>query len=114
MTYQRKACTFHFLGATVYYAKVSFGRLLTQDKADDMHIGVKSTALKFGDSTKRWLMGFASGVSGGFAVAGAMCHQPWLYFAGVGVVGSSLAYEVFNSYFLTLQPNVCECENNVM
>ena len=64
---------------------------------DDVQIGVKSTALKFGDNTKRWLMGFASGVTGGFAVAGAMCHQPWLYFTGVGVVGANLAYQVSGS-----------------
>ena len=65
-----------------------------QDKDDDVQIGVKSTALKFGDQSKLWLMFFGSGVSGGLAVAGAMCHQPWPYFAGVGVVAAHLAHQV--------------------
>jgi len=55
---------------------------------------VKSTALKFGDQTKLWLAGFATGVSGGLVAAGAMCHQPWLYFAGVGIVTAHLAHQV--------------------
>jgi len=66
-----------------------------QDKSDDIQIGVKSTALKFGDRTKFWLASFATGVSSGLALTGVMCDQPWLYFAGVGVVGSHFAYQVF-------------------
>jgi len=27
-------------------------------------------------------------------MSGAMCHQPWLYFAGVGVVTAHLAHQV--------------------
>jgi len=68
--------------------------IFTQDKDDDVLIGVKSTALKFGNRTKLWLAGFATGVSGGLAMTGAMCHQPWLYFAGVGVVTAHLAHQV--------------------
>nr|GEX49185.1 polyprenyltransferase 1 [Tanacetum cinerariifolium] len=47
---------------------VDFGRLVTlymispltffQDKEDDKIAGVKSTALRFGDSTKNWVSGF--------------------------------------------------------
>jgi len=70
-----------------------------QDKVDDVQVGVKSTALKFGDHSKLWLAGFASGVSGGLATSGAMCHQPWLYFAGVGVVTAHLAYQVLSYCF---------------
>lgn len=29
-----------------------------QDKEDDLKVGVKSTALRFGDSTKEWVGGF--------------------------------------------------------
>lgn len=72
--------------------------LFIQDKDDDIHIGVKSTALKFGDQTKLWLTGFATGVSGGLAVAGAMCHQPWPYFAGVSVVAAHLAHQVTDTF----------------
>ena len=55
---------------------------------------MKSTALKFGDHSKLWLAGFATGVSGGLTLSGAMCHQPWLYFAGVSVVTAHLAHQV--------------------
>lgn len=30
-----------------------------QDKEDDVKVGIKSTALKFGESTKEWITGFA-------------------------------------------------------
>lgn len=32
--------------------------LALQDKEDDVKVGVKSTALRFGDSTKKWITGF--------------------------------------------------------
>jgi hypothetical protein len=32
--------------------------LCLQDKEDDLKVGVKSTALRFGDSTKEWISGF--------------------------------------------------------
>jgi len=93
------------VAVAMHYAKFFLLCLFTQDKADDIQIGVKSTALKFGDNTKQWLMGFASGVSGGLAVAGAMCHQPWLYFAGVGIVSAHLVHQVLklmiNTWFKT-------------
>ena len=45
------------------------------DKADDAAIGVKSTALRFGDASKAWLAGFSliacAGFGLGFALAGA-------------------------------------------
>jgi len=49
-----------------------------------------------------WLAGFATGVSGGLAVSGAMCQQPWLYFAGVGVVSAHLAHQVTAQVLLIL------------
>ena len=33
-------------------------RACLQDKEDDLKVGVKSTALRFGDSTKEWITGF--------------------------------------------------------
>lgn len=32
--------------------------VIFQDKDDDLKVGVKSTALRFGDSTKEWISGF--------------------------------------------------------
>ena len=63
-----------------------------QDKEDDLLIGIKSTALKFGDSTPSWLAGFfalalaligAAGFTAGAgiiffsALAGAALHAAW-------------------------------------
>jgi len=41
-----------------------------QDKEDDLKVGVKSTALRFGDSTKEWITGFGIACLGGLALSG--------------------------------------------
>jgi 4-hydroxybenzoate polyprenyltransferase len=41
-----------------------------QDKQDDLKLGVKSTALWFGDSTKHWISAFGTAVIGGLALSG--------------------------------------------
>ncbi|XVF44412.1 hypothetical protein PTKIN_Ptkin02bG0118300 [Pterospermum kingtungense] len=48
-----------------------------QDKEDDIKVGVKSTALKSGDSTKDWTSGFAIACIGSLALSG--------YNAAIGV-----------------------------
>lgn len=47
-----------------------FCNLGIQDKEDDQKVGVKSTALRFGDSTKEWITGFGIACLGGLAVSG--------------------------------------------
>ncbi|XP_076447823.1 4-hydroxybenzoate polyprenyltransferase, mitochondrial-like isoform X2 [Babylonia areolata] len=66
-----------------------------QDKYDDMLIGVKSTALKLGDSTKPWLAGFSSLMIGGLSLTGVMCDQTWPYFVGVAGVAAHLARQLY-------------------
>lgn len=41
-----------------------------QDKEDDMIVGVKSTALRFADSTKEWISGFGAACIGSLALSG--------------------------------------------
>jgi len=59
-----------------------------QDKEDDIRIGVKSTALKLGDATGKWLTGFFGGaiilidLAGWLAGAGVLFH--------IGVAGACL------------------------
>jgi len=59
-----------------------------QDKEDDVRIGVKSTALKLGDASGKWLIGFFSGAL--IMIDGA----GWLVGAGVffhiGVAGAAM------------------------
>lgn len=56
-----------------------------QDKEDDALIGVKSTALRFGDQTQRWLIGFFAGTIALFALAGIFSGFTPLYFLALGL-----------------------------
>ena len=46
--------------------------MMIQDKSDDIKVGVKSTALYFGDETQSWLTGFAVITIGSLLLAGYM------------------------------------------
>ncbi|CAH1777530.1 unnamed protein product [Owenia fusiformis] len=65
-----------------------------QDKVDDIMIGVKSTALKFGDNTRYWLTGFGSTMIGGLALSGFMCDQTWPYYLGLSGVAAHIMWQV--------------------
>lgn len=47
--------------------------LICQDKEDDMKVGVKSTALRFGNATKPWLAVFGTGCVTCLTLAGFNC-----------------------------------------
>ncbi|MEX0583657.1 MAG: UbiA family prenyltransferase, partial [Sneathiella sp.] len=51
-----------------------------QDKEDDVLIGVKSTALKFGETTKYWLMGFYAMTITALLIAGAIVDLTALFY----------------------------------
>ncbi|CAO3617703.1 unnamed protein product [Cunninghamella echinulata] len=59
-----------------------------QDKKDDEKIGVKSTALRFGDKTNTWLTGFSSTFVAMTALAGYMNDQG-LPFYLISVLGTA-------------------------
>ena len=52
-----------------------------QDKEDDMLIGVKSTAIKFGKNTRTWLYGFYGSALMLLVIAGALAELHLAYFA---------------------------------
>lgn len=65
-----------------------------QDKEDDILIGVKSTALKFGEATHGWLVAFY-----GFAVllmawAGNLVGLGWPFYFGLGLALAHLLWQV--------------------
>ncbi|PQP94376.1 4-hydroxybenzoate polyprenyltransferase mitochondrial isoform X1 [Prunus yedoensis var. nudiflora] len=65
-----------------------------QDKEDDLKVGVKSTALRFGDSTKEWITGFGIMCISSLALSG--------YNAEIGFVSSFIFVLFFlfiNNYF---------------
>lgn len=65
-----------------------------QDKYDDVIVGVKSTALKFGESTPYWLTGFSAAMITGLTVAGTCAHQSWPFYAAVGATATHLLYQI--------------------
>ncbi|XP_034485926.1 4-hydroxybenzoate polyprenyltransferase, mitochondrial [Drosophila innubila] len=67
-----------------------------QDKLDDLQIGVKSTALRFGENTKAWLSGFTAAMLTGLSAAGYACDQTLPYYAAVGVVGAHLIQQIYS------------------
>ena len=66
----------------------------SQDKADDILVGVKSTALRMGDDTKTWLTGFTALIVSSLTATGVMCDQTWPYFLGVAMFGGHLGKQV--------------------
>ena len=48
-----------------------------QDKEDDLKVGVKSTALRFGDSTKQWISAFGAASIGSLALSGYNAELGW-------------------------------------
>lgn len=59
-------------------------------------IGIKSTALHFGDNTKIWLSVFSTGMIGGLTTAGLVCDQTWPYYTTVVLVGAHLAQQIWS------------------
>ncbi|KAG8235972.1 hypothetical protein J437_LFUL017908 [Ladona fulva] len=77
-----------------------------QDKAEDLLLGIKSTAIKFGENTKYWLTGFGSTMVTGLLTAGIQCEQTWPYYLSVSLIAAHLARQVRtvkspNKQFLT-------------
>lgn len=61
---------------------------------DDLIVGIKSTALRFGDNTKTWLCAFSTVMISGLLTSGYVCDQTWPYYAAVGFVGVHLAQQI--------------------
>lgn len=67
---------------------------MPQDKYDDAIIGIKSTALRLGDATPRWLAGFATAMITGLLTVGYNAGQTWPYYLTVAFVSGHLARQV--------------------
>lgn len=67
-----------------------------QDKVDDALLGIKSTAIRFGDNTKLWLSGFSTAMIGGLVASGMVCEQTWPYYSAVGVISAHLAHQIYS------------------
>lgn len=67
-----------------------------QDKVDDILLGIKSTAIRFGDNTKLWLSGFSTAMIGGLVTSGVVCGQTWPYYSALGVISAHLAQQIYS------------------
>lgn len=67
-----------------------------QDKVDDILLGIKSTAIRFGDNTKIWLTGFSTAMIGGLVASGIVCGQTWPYYSVLGVITVHLAHQIYS------------------
>jgi len=64
-----------------------------QDKTDDMIVGVRSTALKFGDNTLPWLTAFFGLTIVFLAASGWLGGLAWPYFFALAVVTAHFAWQ---------------------
>lgn len=67
-----------------------------QDRRDDLLIGVKSTAIYFGDKTGWWLKTFTWTMLSSLMVVGISSHQTWPYYLGVGAVAYQQSHQIIN------------------
>ncbi|KAM0854868.1 hypothetical protein ACQ4PT_050152 [Festuca glaucescens] len=65
-----------------------------QDKEDDLKVGVKSTALRFGDSTKKWISAFGAASIGGIALSGYNAELGWPYYPLLTAAAAQLAWQI--------------------
>ncbi|KAI7812807.1 4-hydroxybenzoate polyprenyltransferase, mitochondrial [Triplophysa rosa] len=66
-----------------------------QDKEDDLKVGVKSTALRFGQHTKQWLGGFSVAMLSGLVLAGVNADQTLPYYCTLSAVAVHLAHQIY-------------------
>jgi 4-hydroxybenzoate polyprenyltransferase len=65
-----------------------------QDKDDDAAVGLKSTALRFGAATQRWLIGFYAGAIALWAIAGLLAGAGVVFLIALGLVALQLGWQV--------------------
>jgi len=69
-----------------------------QDKRDDSRLGIRSTALTFGDSgTKPVLTGLSAAMVGGLLLVGIEADLSWHFYLGTGLTASHLAWQLITA-----------------
>lgn len=66
-----------------------------QDKEDDKIVGVKSTALRFGDSTKNWVSGFGVACISSLALSGFNANLGLPYYVFLAAASGQLAWQIW-------------------
>lgn len=68
-----------------------------QDKADDKRLGIRSTALLFGDRTKPILAGFGVTSVGLLATSGLAAGLSWPFYVGTAAAAGHLALQIYSA-----------------
>lgn len=61
---------------------------------DDILLGMKSTAIKFGEDTKFYLSGFGIVMITSLITTGVLTTQTWPYYTAVGVIATHISNQV--------------------
>ncbi|XP_020242259.1 4-hydroxybenzoate polyprenyltransferase, mitochondrial isoform X2 [Asparagus officinalis] len=67
-----------------------------QDIEDDLKVGVKSTALRFGSLTKNWISGFGIACIGSLALSGLNAELAWPYYPFLMAAAGQLGWQIWN------------------
>ena len=65
-----------------------------QDKEDDALVGIRSTAIKFGGKTKRWLWLFYIMAIVLFGAAAEILNLGWLFYLGLAIAVAHFAWQI--------------------
>ncbi|HEX7076106.1 MAG TPA: 4-hydroxybenzoate octaprenyltransferase [Hyphomicrobiaceae bacterium] len=65
-----------------------------QDKEDDSILGLKSTALRFGDASQNWIAAFYAGALVLWAAAAFLAGAHLIFYTALALVGVQLAWQV--------------------
>ncbi len=65
-----------------------------QDTEDDAMLGLRSTALRFGEASHIWIGGFYTGALVLWLIAGFLAKAHLVYFFGVALVGLQMSWQV--------------------
>lgn len=65
-----------------------------QDRVDDLIAGIKSTALRFGRDTKKWLTAFTAVMHSSLITTGLVCDLSWPYYVSLSVIAAHIGHQV--------------------
>ncbi|XP_068645653.1 4-hydroxybenzoate polyprenyltransferase, mitochondrial-like isoform X1 [Aristolochia californica] len=66
-----------------------------QDKEDDLRVGIKSTALRFGNHTKHWITGFGIGCISSLGLSGYNAELEWPYYVFLTAAATHLGWQIW-------------------
>ncbi|KAG0474684.1 hypothetical protein HPP92_014370 [Vanilla planifolia] len=67
---------------------------LLLDKEDDLRVGVKSTALRFGSSTKGWITGFGAACVTCLTISGYNAMLAWPFYPFLAAAATQMGWQI--------------------